>query len=472
MTGQSSNEKRAEKRVGSRLRGKWRLDRVIGSGGMATVYAATHRNKNRVAIKMLHPELALDEEVQTRFLREGYLANSVEHPGTVRVLDDDVAEDGAPFLVMELLDGETLEARWLRKGQHLPMREALAVVDQLLEILEAAHAKGIVHRDVKPENLFLTRDGSLKVLDFGIARLREVSPDGQSTTVGMVLGTPAFMAPEQARARWDEVDARTDLWAVGATLFTLISGAYVHESDTINEQLILAATTPAQSLADVAPDAPPALVAVVDRALAFDKADRFADAASMRAQVRAALGLRFEGPLSLPNPSIAPHTSADTLHAPEEVTAAITGKRTQTTGRPLAWDPEPTTAPRARRRVWLTGLAGAVALAAVLIGWPRPELPARLERGAFAAAARASLPLGDTLPAAAPATPEIGAGEPTTGDPAAEAQAEHQAASPVRQTARNSPVVSAPPKAPRTAPDPPAVESKPHPQIDPFDRRK
>src|SRR5512140_2060973 len=97
---------RAQARLGATLRGKWRLDRVLGMGGMATVYAATHRNHSRAAIKMLHPEVAVDAEVTTRFLREGYLANRVEHPGTVKVLDDDVTEDGAPFLVMELLEGE------------------------------------------------------------------------------------------------------------------------------------------------------------------------------------------------------------------------------------------------------------------------------------------------------------------------------------------------------------------------------
>ncbi|MCA9634343.1 MAG: serine/threonine protein kinase, partial [Myxococcales bacterium] len=156
---------RARHRVNTTLKGKWTLDGVLGVGGMATVYAATHRNQSRVAIKMLHPEVALDAEVTARFLREGYVANTVDHPGTVQVFDDDVTEDGAAFLVMELLEGETLESRWERKGHQLPVSEVLPVVDQLLDVLASAHAKGVIHRDLKPENLFLTKDGRLKVLD-------------------------------------------------------------------------------------------------------------------------------------------------------------------------------------------------------------------------------------------------------------------------------------------------------------------
>ena len=197
---------RARARLGSVLRGKYRLDRVLGVGGMASVYEATHlRNANRVAVKVLHRELALDPGLRARFLREGYAANSVEHQGTVRILDDDISEDGAIFLVMELLDGETLEARWERTGRKLGVAEVLDLGCQLLDVLAAAHARGIVHRDLKPENLFLTREGRLKVLDFGVARLREGSPT--RTRTGAVFGTPAFMPPEQALGRANEVDA-------------------------------------------------------------------------------------------------------------------------------------------------------------------------------------------------------------------------------------------------------------------------
>ena len=213
-------------RVGTTLKGKWRLDAILGSGGTATVYAATHRNGNRVAVKVLHPYFSKMPVERERFTREGYFANKVEHPDVVRVLDEDFDDDGNPFLVMELLDGEPLVARWKAAGHRLPVPEALWVADRLLSVLEAAHARGIVHRDIKPENLFLTAAGGLKVLDFGIARLRGV---GSGTMRGIVLGTPGFTAPEQARGEWDIVGARTDIWAVGATLFALLTGRLVHE---------------------------------------------------------------------------------------------------------------------------------------------------------------------------------------------------------------------------------------------------
>jgi serine/threonine-protein kinase len=272
------------------LGGKWTLESLLGVGGMAAVYAAIHRNGKRVAVKILHGELSHNEEVRRRFLQEGYAANTIQHEGAVSVLDDDLAPDGSAFIVMELLEGETLEQRWERLGRRLPVREVLAMVEQLLVVLEAAHAKNVVHRDIKPENLFLTKGGTLKVLDFGIARLFESQPPNvTSTRVGMVMGTPAFMSPEQALARWHDVDRRTDLWAVGATMFTLLSGRYVHEAVSQHEQLIVSATRRAPSLATVAPWVPGLVAAIVDRALAFEKGERWPDASSMQRAVRTAL---------------------------------------------------------------------------------------------------------------------------------------------------------------------------------------
>ena len=280
---------RANQRVGLVLQDKWRIDALLGVGGMAAVYSATHRNNKRVAVKMLHPELCGDADIRARFLSEGYAANIIEHEGAVSVLDDDVAPDGAAFLVMELLDGETLEARWERKGRRLDLREVLKFSDHLLDVLASAHAKSIVHRDIKPENLFLTRAGVLKVLDFGIARVFEAQQKKSQTRVGTVMGTPAFMAPEQARARWDEVDGRTDLWAAGATMFTLLSGTYVHEAETGNEQLIYSATTPARSIATAVTGLPRSVVATIDRALAFEREKRWPDARAMQEAVRGSI---------------------------------------------------------------------------------------------------------------------------------------------------------------------------------------
>ena len=231
----------ARERIGRVLRGKYRLDRVLGVGGMAAVYAATHRNKKRFAVKMLHPELSLHEDIRTRFLREGYLANSVEHPGAVAVLDDDVAEDGSAFIVMELLEGTTVEQLWGGYGKRLPLGVVLSIGDAVLDVLISAHSKRIVHRDLKPANLFLTADGRLEVLDFGIARLHdETSRD--ATATGAMLGTPTFMAPEQPLSEWSKVDAQTDLWAVGACLFSLLTGEFVHSGENAIQVLLAKGT--------------------------------------------------------------------------------------------------------------------------------------------------------------------------------------------------------------------------------------
>ncbi|WP_433927634.1 protein kinase [Sorangium cellulosum] len=283
---------RPEALVGQVLRGKWRLERLLGFGGMAVVYAGTHRNGMRGAVKILRRELSGDEDARSRFLREGYVANRVDHPGIVRVLDDDVTDDGSVFLVMELLEGETVEARRARApGGVLGAGEVLGIVDDLLDVLAVAHERGIVHRDLKPDNLFLTRQGQLKVLDFGIARLRELSsPSNASTRAGTMMGTPQFMPPEQAKGQWDKVDARTDLWAVGSTMFQLLSGRYVHEAETLPLLLLAAMTQPAPPVASVLPALPPPVAGVIDVALAFEPDRRWPNAHAMQRALRQARG--------------------------------------------------------------------------------------------------------------------------------------------------------------------------------------
>ncbi len=280
--------RRAEARVGTWLQGKWKLDQLVGVGGMAAVYAATHRNGKRVAIKLLHLELSLDVDARDRFLREGYVANKVGHVGAVAVLDDAAAEDGSIFLVMELLEGLSLaDLSEQRADCVLDLPQTLNVADQLLDVLAAAHRAGIVHRDIKPENIFVTQEGRVKLLDFGIAKLRE-GESAFKTRTGNSMGTPAFMAPEQAAGRWSEVGAHSDLWAVGATMYTLLTGAIVHDGDTAQMVMVNAITKPAPSIALRRPDLPPALVAVIDKALAFHPTARFSNAHEMQQALRSA----------------------------------------------------------------------------------------------------------------------------------------------------------------------------------------
>jgi serine/threonine protein kinase len=279
----------ANARVGTWLRDKWKLDALLGLGGMAAVYSATHRNGKRAAVKMLHPASAADPAVRARFLREGYLANQVGHPGAVSILDDDVTEEGYVYLVMELLEGDTLEDMRIERGGTLALVDVLSIVDQALDVLVAAHDRKIVHRDIKPANLFVTLGGTVKVLDFGIARLDDASTVRTTTTTfSSAMGTLGFMAPEQARGRWELVDARTDLWSVGATMFELLVGRTVHQAATNNEMLLAAMTQPATPIAACVPGLHEAAAAIVDRALAYERDERWPDARVMQRAVRAA----------------------------------------------------------------------------------------------------------------------------------------------------------------------------------------
>ena len=282
----------AEGRVGSVLDAKWTLERVLGSGGMGAVYAARHRNGARAAVKVLHPELARRPDVRERFLREGYAANRVEHRGAVQVLDDDIIkegpDEGLAYLVMEMLEGESLEER-LERGPPLTELELLPILNDVLAVLESAHENGVVHRDLKPANLFLNKDPtgfSVKVLDFGLARLAEAR---SMTSAGLALGTPSFMAPEQANGKKDEIDARSDIFAIGATAFMILSGRGVHEADGVLELVARMGTLPAPKLREIAPQVSEKVARIVDRALEFRREDRYPSAALMRADVQSAL---------------------------------------------------------------------------------------------------------------------------------------------------------------------------------------
>ncbi len=327
-------------RVGETLRDKWRLDVLIGVGGMAAVYAATHRNNSRVAVKIIHSEMSTNALVRERFLWEGYLANSVGHEGAVKVIDDDAAEDGSLFLVTELLDGETLEERRIRLGGRLPQNEVLVLTDQILSVLIAAHAKGIVHRDLKPDNVFLTRAGQVKILDFGIARLRQLSTASSVTQTGFTAGTPAYMAPEHARGLSDEVDERSDLWACGAIMFSLLAGRGVHEGRTMNEKLANAINRPAPPLASVAPDVSPPVADLIDRALEFAKDMRWSSAATMQKALHQAYQLVNGGEIEKAvAPTIGDDVPDRTL--PQAVVGLPPDRRPPTTSGPFAASPVP-----------------------------------------------------------------------------------------------------------------------------------
>jgi serine/threonine protein kinase len=266
-------------RLGKTLGGKWKLDRLIGVGGMAAVYAASHRNGAQAAIKILHAHYARRPDARTRFLREAYIANKVGK-GAVGVIDDDVDDDGSPYLVMDLLHGEPIDTRIQRLGGKLPMVEVLWIATQVLTTLERAHEHGIIHRDLKPDNLFWTTDQALKVLDFGVARLRDGNTT-ETTRTGTVVGTPAFMAPEQALGSTSEIDARTDIWSLGAIMFRLLTGRTVHVAAQSNA-LVAAATKRAPPILNVDTAIPAEVAVIIDTALQFEREKRYPSASAMR----------------------------------------------------------------------------------------------------------------------------------------------------------------------------------------------
>lgn len=280
-----SPSKQAARRVGSDLNEKWKIDRVLGVGGMGAVFAATHKNNGtRAAIKVLHVEYAHAHDIRERFLREGRIANRVDHPARVPVIDDGLSELGEPFLVMELLEGMTLSELFKRGGGRMPLEKLLGIFDTVLDLLARCHEVDIIHRDIKPANIFLTKIAGVKVLDFGVARMREPDAGVEATRAGIALGTASFIAPEQALGM-DKLDGRADVFSVGACLYVGVTGERLHTAKSEAEEFILAATQAAPSVTRKAKELPLEVAAFIDKALAFDRSQRFQSAREMRTEL-------------------------------------------------------------------------------------------------------------------------------------------------------------------------------------------
>jgi eukaryotic-like serine/threonine-protein kinase len=297
------DEELARRRLGATV-GVWRLERLLGVGGMSSVFAGRRSDGVVAAVKLLHPYWAEIEEVRQRFLLEGPIGSSLALvaplcQGLPQVYEAGRTPDGTVYLAMEYCDGRTLFDRLAQEGPMSP-GQAIWMALAVLDVLVVAHSHGIIHRDIKPENIVLLHSGALKLLDFGVARILGGLPDGAAlpekarTRTGTVIGSAHYMAPEQALGKVREIDGRTDLYGLGATLFHALSGKQLYGGLTDAGLLIAAATREAPSLATVAPTVPTLLVSVVDRCLRKEKADRYPDAATLRADLvsvrRAALG--------------------------------------------------------------------------------------------------------------------------------------------------------------------------------------
>src|SRR5512143_2757187 len=306
---------------GAVLDGRWRIEALLGVGGMGAVYCAEHVHVGRkAAVKVLHVDLRRSAADRERFRREARVASRLESPHVVEVLDFGEDEAGRAYLAMELLEGESLRAVLDREGRLAPAR-AVRLLRQLLQGLAAAHEAGIVHRDLKPENLWLSRTGadeSLKVLDFGIAKWSGPKADANLTQAGLVLGTPEYLAPEQAVG--GEVDRRADLYAAGILAFVMLAGRHPFDTSDVRALVAAHAFERVPSLSSAAPElaAWPKLVDFVARATEKERALRAGSAAELLAVLDGA-----EAPVRPSREERAP--GAVHPHTPRAVRASLLG---------------------------------------------------------------------------------------------------------------------------------------------------
>lgn len=350
--------------VGTVVDGTYRLTRLLGQGAMGTVYEGHHTGAGkRVAVKVMHRELLAYPELAARFRREAKVTSELDHPHVVRVFGFGATPAGQPYLVMEFLDGEDLQTHLERVGP-LPLPTVVQIVNQVASALAATHAAGVVHRDLKTDNVFLVRapDGAVfaKVVDFGLSKVLKTSAT-KLTVARAVFGTPEFMAPEQAEGRQDAIDHRSDQWSLACLAWFSFTACLPFTGPDVNailNQVISADPTP---VGPGAPRIPPEIDKVLRRALSKDRADRFP---TIQAFARA-----FEAAASGVSPAAAPNRRAPTPPRAVAVEAAqgspAEAGETMEDGRPQ------------RRRGVGTWLAIAVLAVAILggAGWLLRDQP-------------------------------------------------------------------------------------------------
>jgi serine/threonine protein kinase len=367
------------------LEGKYRIVRLLGEGGMGAVYEAEHTFLGRhVAIKLLSGEYGRSAEAVKRFYREAQAAARIGHESICEVTDIGQAPDGLPFIVMQLLQGQSLAAA-IADGAPFPVGRAVDIASQALEALAAAHAAGIVHRDMKPDNVFLTRSGGrtdvVKLLDFGISKIRATGTGTKLTQDGSVLGTPQYMSPEQARGDTD-VDGRADVWAVGVIVFEMLTGRILFEGENYNKVIFNVVAAPILRLRALREGITPELDAVVMRALERALERRTPTALDFRdALLRAWMGTAESG-FAVRTGTTAPSPSGD--------------DETELAAQP---SPSPTAPARA---------------AGLVIGTPIPTPSPRLDVERSRAAGELAAETATPLPAAGPAVPRRAASGPAS----------------------------------------------------------
>lgn len=266
--------------IGRTLARTYQVDRLLGGGGMGAVYAARHvRTGGMFAVKVLHRETAADADIYKRFQDEARTVSALRHPNIVQVTDFDAGDDGTPFIVMELLEGEDLYQRLCRVTR-LPVEQVVDIGRQVGSALHAAHDRGVIHRDIKPQNIFLERHEmadmvteTAKVVDFGISKIRRVG--GQMTRDMTILGTPQFMSPEAALGQNSQLDGRADQWSLGVIMYLCLSGKLPFDGENLVGVLYMVVHEQPTPLKQLCPDVPDHVAATIERAMSKRKDDRF-----------------------------------------------------------------------------------------------------------------------------------------------------------------------------------------------------
>ncbi|HWP07688.1 MAG TPA: protein kinase [Polyangiaceae bacterium] len=407
-------ERTAGVRTGEILADKYRVERVLGVGGMGVVVAARHLElEERVAIKLLLPAMLADANAVARFQREARAAVRIKSEHVARVFDVGRLPNGAPYMVMEFLEGMDLAA-WVAHNGALPVLQAVDFVVQACVAVADAHALGIIHRDLKPANLFCVRrsDGqpSIKVLDFGISKLADAAGAGISfTQTSATMGSPLYMSPEQFRSS-KSVDARTDIWALGAILFELVTGQVPFSATTVTELAIKVATERAPSAAVVRHGVPPALAAVIAKCLEADPLLRYANVAELTV---ALAPFASPGTRSHVERVIGIVGTPSMLAVQSQPLSAPAGHAEGRTAPALHYT-SPDSSPLLRRRGNMGRTVGVVtavvALGATGIGWWRMHGAAPVAAGVDSAAATVTIATNvpPSVPVAPPGTAALG----------------------------------------------------------------
>jgi len=327
---------KVDPRIGMVLQDRYRIVKKIGDGGMGAVYEGEHLMiKRRVAIKVLHPQYAQNEEIRKRFQREAQAATAIGHPNIVEVTDMGKLPDGSAYMVLEFLAGRDWAADISKQGAQ-PLGKVAHILTQVCEALTAAHGKGIVHRDLKPENVFLIERGGdpdfAKVVDFGISKI--AGPEGAEhslTQTGTALGTPYYMSPEQCQGKKD-IDQRADIYSMGVMLFQALTAQYPFDDESYPMLVLKICTQSPPLISDYRHDVPPEMQNILHRMLAKDREHRYSSAAEVKAALAPYLG-RTDAPMVAQN---APRTSHTGVQALEQAAAGRSATPTGTERLPSA----------------------------------------------------------------------------------------------------------------------------------------